>query len=95
MIRLSQHPGAVRSLIVADWPLHYILQNFTGLLLLFVGEIIFDAMSKGSIHNIRKISAVLVDGLVSIGQQQKVCKCNICMLGLFTWIIYRAVELTH
>ena len=40
--------------------------------LLFAGEIIFDAMSKGSVHNIRQISAVLVEGLVSIGQQQNV-----------------------
>ena len=32
VIGLSQHPSAISSLIVADWPLHYmcILQNFTG-----------------------------------------------------------------
>ena len=36
------------------------------------GEIIFDAMSKGSVHNIRKISAVLIEGLVTIGQLQDV-----------------------
>jgi len=29
-------------------------------------------MSKGSVHNIPKISSVLVDGLVAIGQQQNV-----------------------
>ena len=46
------------------------------LLLLFlvcIGEIIFDAASKGSVHNIRKISPLLVDGLISTGQQQNVC----------------------
>ena len=32
-IGLSQHPSAISSLIVADWPLHYILQNFTGFFL--------------------------------------------------------------
>ena len=31
VIGLSQHPlSAISSLIVADWPLRYILQNFTG-----------------------------------------------------------------
>jgi len=35
VIGLSQHPSAINALIVADWPLHYILQNFTGFPLKF------------------------------------------------------------
>ena len=27
-VQLSQHASAVSSLIKADWPLHYIIQNF-------------------------------------------------------------------
>ena len=48
---------------------------------MFVGEIIFDAASKGNIHNIRKIALVLVDGLVSIGQQQNVCEIYQLIMG--------------
>lgn len=41
--------------------------------MLSLGEIIFDAMSEWGIYNIRKISPVLVDGLVAIGQLRNVC----------------------
>ena len=40
--------------------------------LLFAGEMVLDAVSRGITHNTQKLSAVLVDGLVDIGRQQNV-----------------------
>ena len=63
--------------------------------LLLTGEIIIDAMSKGSVCNFRKLSALLVDGLLSIGQQQNVrmeysfqIHCHMVLSVLFSHSCY-------
>ena len=40
--------------------------------LLFAGETVFEAMSRGVVHCSRKISEVLIDGLIDIDRQQNV-----------------------
>ena len=39
---------------------------------LFAGEIMLDAAGRGVVQNARKVSAVLVEGLVETGRQQNV-----------------------